>query len=151
MFGQYRQARKIHLIGDGGPSHVSGYTRQFLRNYRGRVRVLLTPPHAGWLNQGELLLRAFSARYLRRGNWSSREHLALHLLEATEEYDRLFAHPFTWSWTRQDLRRWIEQKNQRLESSIDAANSMRQDDPKIHLALSGDHAPHAWSAAAQRR
>jgi hypothetical protein len=107
-----KKARKIHLIWDGGPSHTSEYTRQFLRAYKGWVRVLLTPPHAGWLNQGELLLRAFAARYLHRGSWPSRQHLMNHLQESTEEYDRLFAHPFTWSWTRRDMRRWISRKSQ---------------------------------------
>jgi hypothetical protein len=106
-----RKTRKIHLIWDNGPSHVSDYTRQFLRGYKGWVRVLLTPPHAGWLNQGELLLRAFAARYLQRGSWSSRQQLIDHLQESSHEYDRLFAHPFTWSWTRRDMRRWISFKH----------------------------------------
>jgi len=44
-----------------------------------RVRTLVTPPHASWLDQAELLLRAFSERYLKRGDWSSRQHLAEHL------------------------------------------------------------------------
>jgi hypothetical protein len=110
LFAALKGARKIHLIWDGGPSHTSAYTRAFLRNYRGWVRVLLTPAHASWLNQAELLLRAFSARYLHRGSWSSRSQLANHLLDAFLEYDQLFAHPFTWSWTRRDMRDWVSRK-----------------------------------------
>jgi hypothetical protein len=112
LLARFKEARRIHLIWDGGPSHTSDYTQQFLRGYGGWVRVLLTPAHASWLNQGELLLRAFAARYLRRGDWRSRHQMMTHLMEAVAEYDQLFAHPFTWSWTRRDLRRWIAQKLQ---------------------------------------
>lgn len=111
LFAGFKGARRLHLIWDGGSSHGSGYTRDFLRSYGRWVRILTTPPHAGWLNQGELLLRAFSARYIQRGVWESREQLKLHLLEATVEYDRLFAHPFSWSWTRRDMRRLVAEKS----------------------------------------
>jgi hypothetical protein len=110
LFGKLKGARKIHLIWDGGPSHISDYTHRFLQDYRDWVRVLPTPTHASWLNQGELLLRAFAARYLQRGNWLSRKQLINHLSDAAKEYDQVFAHPFTWSWTRRDLRHWVAQK-----------------------------------------
>jgi hypothetical protein len=108
LFHELRGVRKVHLIWDNGSSHISDYTRRFLRSYQGWVRVLTTPAHAGWLNQAELLLHAFSARYLQRGSWNSRHQLIDHLLASVSEYDRLFAHPFTWSWTRRDMHRWIE-------------------------------------------
>lgn len=110
LFHQSHAWRKIHLIWDGGPSHTSADTRAFLKQYEPHVRVLLTPAHASWLNQAELLLRAFSARYLVRGDWPGRSHLTRHLDAAWPEYNRLYAHPFTWSWTRQHLRSWIAQQ-----------------------------------------
>lgn len=109
-----RHWRRIHVIWDGGPSHVSADTEAFLRGYAPHVRVLRTPAHASWLNQGELLLRAFSARYLARGDWSSRVHLVEHLEASWREYNRLYAHPFTWSWTRRDLRAWLSRQEERL-------------------------------------
>jgi hypothetical protein len=102
-----RRWRRIHVIWDGGASHVSAETAAFLHDYAPHVRVLRTPAHASWLNQGELLLRAFSARYLVRGDWASRVHLVDHLEASWREYNRLDAHPFTWSWTRHDLRVWM--------------------------------------------
>src|SRR5918996_91585 len=114
LFTDRKEAEKIHLIWDGGPSPGSQATSKFLRAYRGWVRVWVTPPHASWLNQAELLLRAFSARYLHRGDWQSRGHLIRHLESAIHEYNSLFAHPFTWSWTRRDMRRWIERQQARL-------------------------------------
>lgn len=79
MFDEFKEGRKIHLIWDGGSSHVSQETSDFLRGYRGWMRVLVTPAHASWLNQGELVLRAFSERYLERSSWKSREELMDHL------------------------------------------------------------------------
>jgi hypothetical protein len=43
---EFKEVKKIHLIWDGGPSHTSGYTQEFLRPYAGWVRVLVTPAHA---------------------------------------------------------------------------------------------------------
>ena len=82
--------------------------RYFTR--RPRLRVLYTPAHASWLNQAELLLRAFTAKYLDRFDPESRQHLIEHLTLSGPEYNRRFAHPFTWSWTRRDLRAWAEFK-----------------------------------------
>src|SRR6185503_15995722 len=67
MLDELEWAKRIHWIWDGGPSHTSRATAVVLARYGKRVRVLLTPAHASWLNQGELLLRAFGERYLRRG------------------------------------------------------------------------------------
>lgn len=114
LFQQYRKARRLHLIWDGGPSHISAKTQAFLHPYRSWVRVLLTPAHASWLNQAELLLKSFEARYLKRGSWSSRQVLIDHLCGSWPEHNRLFAHPITWSWTRRDLRKWVEWKSSGL-------------------------------------
>jgi DDE superfamily endonuclease len=111
LFRAYaKRWRRIHVIWDGGSSHISAETADFLRSYRPHVRVLLTPAHASWLNQAELLLRAFSARYLSRGDWSGRTHLVEHLEASWREYNRPYAHPFTWSWTRRDLRKWLQRQ-----------------------------------------
>ncbi|MFL5350648.1 MAG: IS630 family transposase, partial [Hyalangium sp.] len=69
---------------------------------------LYTPPHASWLDQAELLLRAFAARYLQRGEWASRAELMAHLNASWPEYNRLYAHPFTWSWTRSKMHAWVD-------------------------------------------
>jgi hypothetical protein len=106
LFRAHRHARRVHLIWDGGSSHVSEETTTWLRLHYPRVRTLVTPPHAGWLNQAELLLRAFSERYLKRGDWNSRDELLAHLDASWREYNECFARPITWSWTRTKMRRW---------------------------------------------
>jgi hypothetical protein len=109
LFHDHRDARRVHLIWDGGSSHVAQATTEWLHSCYPNVRTLVTPPHASWLNQAELLLRAFGERYLKRGEWKSRHHLIGHLDASWREYDRFFAHPFTWSWTRPKMRRWVAQ------------------------------------------
>ena len=108
LFEHYPQVRRFHLIWDNGPSHIAGHTHRCLRQYGHRVRVLFTPVHASWLNQAELLLGAFAEHYLQRGDWHSRQQLIEHLEASWPEYNRLHAHPFTWSWTRQRMHKWVD-------------------------------------------
>lgn len=111
----FHSYRRIHLIWDGGPSHISAATLSFLKSYYGSwLRILFTPAHASWLNQAEILLKSFGVRYLQRGNWTSRQHLIDHLYDSTPEYNRLWAQPIYWSWTRRDLHNWAEKKSSRL-------------------------------------
>ena len=107
----FHSFRRIHLIWDGGPSHTSAATTSFLRSrYGSWLHILYTPAHASWLNQAEILLKCFEVRYLQRGGWASRQALIDHLYDSTPEYNRLWAHPIQWSWTRRDLHDWAEKK-----------------------------------------
>ena len=76
--------------------------------------MLFTPPHSEWLNQAELLLKIFTMHYLKRGSGRSRQELIDHLYASVPEYNRLFAHPTNWRWTRRDLRDWVEWKTSGL-------------------------------------
>lgn len=88
-----------------------------------RLRVLYTPPHASWRDQAELRLRAFSDRDLDPLDVPSRSaliaHLA-HLAASWPEYNRHYAHPFTWSWTRRALRAWAAHKRAMICSETSA-------------------------------
>ena len=103
----YDWARRIHLVMDGGPSHTSGDTQACLADLAPRVQVLLTPAHASWLNQAELLLDAFSGRYLQRGSWLARQIMLDHILKSRLEYNNYFARPFVWQWSLRDFRYWL--------------------------------------------
>src|SRR5690349_6896508 len=110
LLGNHRDARRVHLIWDNGPSHIAQETRDFLRSAYPHVRVLFTPAHASWLNQAELLLRAFGAHYLQRGDWGSRSEFIDHLNASWPEYNHRYAHPFTWSWTRPKMHDWVDRQ-----------------------------------------
>jgi hypothetical protein len=105
----YPRARRLHLIMDNGSSHIAWETKAYVASHP-RLRVFYTPPHAGWLNQAELLLRAFSEKYLKRFDPESRQHLIAHLEASWPEYNRRFAHPFTWSWSCRDMYAWARKK-----------------------------------------
>lgn len=104
--------RGVYLIHDGDPSHTAHSTQQFLHSDP-FWRVRQTPAHASWLNQGELLNRAFSRRYLRRHSFSSRAQMRQHLKESAPEYNRLYAHPFRWTFTAHKLQRWYQRHQAR--------------------------------------
>jgi len=108
----FHSFRRVHLIWDGGPSHASAATAAFLKaRYDSWLRILFTPAHASWLNQAEILLKSFDVRYLQSGDWNSRQQLIDHLHDSTPEYNRLWAQPINWSWTRRNLHLWAEKKS----------------------------------------
>jgi len=102
----------IYLIQDGDPSHTAAATEAFFQKSHGWWRPRFTPVHASWLNQAELLNAAFGYRYLKRGSWHSREECIEHVTAAAPEYNRLYAHPFEWTWTNQQMRQWFEKHRQ---------------------------------------
>jgi hypothetical protein len=88
---------------DGGASHIAAKTADYFAECGGWWRPRFTPAHASWLNQGDLLNHAFGCRYLKRGSWSSREEYIAHVAASWPEYNRLYAHPFEWTCTNQNM------------------------------------------------
>ncbi len=105
-----RTIRRIHCILDNGSSHIAKDTQAWVAAQAGRVAFHFTPAHASWVNQAELALSAFSRRYLRDRVSASRVELIAHIERALEEYNRFYAHPFTWSFTRHAMHQWYCQR-----------------------------------------
>jgi hypothetical protein len=99
--------RGVYLVHDGGASHLAASTADYFAACRGWWRPRRTPAHASWLNQAELLNHAFASHYLQRGSWASRAEYIAHVEAAWPEYNRLYAHPFEWTWTNQRMRQWF--------------------------------------------
>jgi hypothetical protein len=104
---EHRWLQGIFLIHDGGASHIAGTTADSFAGCHGWWRPRLTPAHASWLNQGELLNHAFGYRYLTRGSWTSREEYIAHVSASWPESNQFYAHPFEWTWTNHRMRRWF--------------------------------------------
>jgi DDE superfamily endonuclease len=104
---RHRGLKGVFLIQDGDPSHTSGDSAVYWSGCGGWWRPRFTPAHASWLNQAELLIRAFGHRYLKRNSWNRREELIEHVLASGPEYNCLYAHPFVWTWTNQKMRQWF--------------------------------------------
>jgi hypothetical protein len=111
----------VYLIMDNGASHIATETRTLVQGLKAPwVRACYTPAHASWLNQAELLLGAFSGRYLERGSWDSRPAMIEHIGASYLEYNQLFAHPFQWSWTRLDFQQWVKKKRDQISCNTSA-------------------------------
>jgi hypothetical protein len=108
----HRQLKGVFLVHDGGPSHIATATSDYLASCGSWWRPRLTPAHASWLNQAELLVNAFGGRYLKRGSWSARDEFIDHVSASWPEYNRLHAHPFEWTWTNNQMRMWFAQHTQ---------------------------------------
>jgi transposase len=104
---RHRGLKGVFLIHDGGPSHIAAATSEYLRSCAGWWRPRLTPAHASWLDQAEMLVNAFKGHYLKRGSWLTREDMTEHALASWPEYNRRYAHPFEWTWTNDQMRRWF--------------------------------------------
>jgi hypothetical protein len=104
---EHRKLRGIFLVHDGGPSHTAKATAGYFAECQGWWRPRLTPAHASWLNQAELLNNAFGGHYLKRGSWISRQQYTAHIDTSWPEYNRLYAHPFEWTWTNHRMRQWF--------------------------------------------
>ena len=103
---RHRHLRGVYLIHDGDPSHTAAATEDYLDSCHGWWHRRFTPVHASWLDQAEILINAFSYRYLKRTSWRSRGEFIEHVRHAWPEYNRLYAHPFEWTWTNHKMRRW---------------------------------------------
>jgi hypothetical protein len=105
----YHWARRLTLVMDHGSSPIAHHTKASLASPP-RGRACYTPPHASWLNQAEMRLRACSDTYLQRVDPDSRQPLIDHLEASWPEYNRRFAHPCQLSWRCRDLYAWARKK-----------------------------------------
>jgi transposase len=86
----------IHLVLDNGSSHTSKATKKWLREHP-RFQPHYTPAHASWLDQAELFFSILTRRLLRRGEFTSRDHLADRIEAFVAVYNRT-AKPYRWTY-----------------------------------------------------
>jgi transposase len=92
----------IYLVMDNGSSHTSKATKAWLAAHP-RFQVTYTPKHASWLNIVELWFSVLTRRLLRRGEFTSREHLAAKIIKFIATYNEQ-AKPFRWSYDGRPLK-----------------------------------------------
>jgi transposase len=92
---------KIHLVMDNGSSHTSKATRAWIADHP-RFQATYTPKHASWLNMVEIFFSILAKRLLRRGEFTSRDHLAGKILKFITHYSRT-AKPFRWRYNGRPL------------------------------------------------
>ncbi|MGH9422249.1 MAG: transposase [Thermoanaerobaculia bacterium] len=77
--------------------------RAFLADATHRVRFVFLPKHSSWLNQIETVFGIVMRKVIRRGNFTSVADLTDKLRRFLDYFNRVFAHPFRWTYTGKPL------------------------------------------------
>jgi transposase len=98
----YRSARRVFWITDNGSSHRGSAAAKRLKNAWPSIVLVHTPVHASWLNQVEIYFSIVQRKVLSPNDFQSVAEIEDRLLRFQEHYEQI-AHPFQWTFTRQDL------------------------------------------------
>lgn len=70
----------------------------FLQNPEHPIYFVYTPKHCSWLNQIEIWFGIITRKLIKRGNFTSKEHLKEQLLKFIDYFNTVLAKPFKWNF-----------------------------------------------------
>ncbi len=72
--------------------------KAFLSDPTHRIRFVYTPKHTSWMNQVEIWFSILTRRLLKRGSFSSVDHLKNRILKFIDFFNETMAKPFKWTY-----------------------------------------------------
>ena len=108
----YNDARRVFWIVDNCSAHRGAKAVERLRLQFPRVQLIHAPIHASWLNQVEIYFSIVQRKALTPNDFSDLNAVAERLLDF-QYYWEASARPFEWKFTRDDLKKLLDDIEQR--------------------------------------